>query len=202
MGFDPGAPISGVRCVTAELRDRPAREERGNNNGRVQHMSCVFGRGGDFEGTIRWLGAPYPSPRHDATAGVALGRLGLIPELLVVEDPHHPNGRDVHATSSFCQPEEPATHTRLPPQVVRDEWRRAAHKRAYRGSPCTSAHVHRHTSSHVHIRNTTRTDMPLASRRETGSSKQSAPYQRPLSNTRPPHHQNSVGTCCVQRVAQ
>ena len=35
-------------------------------------------------------------------------------------------------------------------------------------------------------------DMPLGS----------APYQWPLSNTRPLHHQNSVGTCCVQRVAQ
>jgi hypothetical protein len=29
-----------------------------------------------------------------------------------------------------------------------------------------------------------------------------APYQRPLSHTRPPHHKNSVGTCCVQRVAR
>ena len=26
--------------------------------------------------------------------------------------------------------------------------------------------------------------------------------ETPLSNTRPPHHRNSVGTCCVQRVAQ
>ena len=45
-------------------------------------------------------------------------------------------------------------------------------------------------------------DMPLASGRETGSQLQWALYQRPLSNTRPPHHQNSVGTCCVRRVAQ
>ena len=45
-------------------------------------------------------------------------------------------------------------------------------------------------------------DMPLASGWETGSQWESAPYQRPLSNTRPPHHRNSVGTCCVQRVAQ
>ena len=45
-------------------------------------------------------------------------------------------------------------------------------------------------------------DMPLASGRETGSQLQSAPYQGPLSNTRPSHHQNSVGTCGVQRVAQ
>ena len=45
-------------------------------------------------------------------------------------------------------------------------------------------------------------DMPLASGRATGAQSQSAPYQRPLSNTRPPHHQNSVGTCCVRRVAQ
>ena len=29
--------------------------------------------------------------------------------------------------------------------------------------------------------------------------KLAAPYQRPLSNTRPPHHQNSVGTYCVRR---
>ena len=43
---------------------------------------------------------------------------------------------------------------------------------------------------------------PLASGRETGSQSQSAPHQRPLSNTRPPHHRNSVGTCCVPRVAQ
>ena len=44
--------------------------------------------------------------------------------------------------------------------------------------------------------------MPLASGRGTGSQQRSAPYQRPLSNTRPPHHQNSVGMCCVQRVAR
>ena len=41
--------------------------------------------------------------------------------------------------------------------------------------------------------------MPLASGRETGSRSQWAPYQRPRSNTRPPHHQNSVGTSCVLR---
>ena len=44
-------------------------------------------------------------------------------------------------------------------------------------------------------------DMPLEPGRETGSQSLAAPYQSPLSNTRP-HHQNSVGTCCVQRVAQ
>ena len=44
-------------------------------------------------------------------------------------------------------------------------------------------------------------DMPLASDRETGAQYELAPYQWPLS-TRPPHHQNSVGTCCVRRVAQ
>ena len=45
-------------------------------------------------------------------------------------------------------------------------------------------------------------DMPLASGRVTGSQQRSAPYQRPLSNTRPLHRQNSVGTCCVHSVAQ
>ena len=45
-------------------------------------------------------------------------------------------------------------------------------------------------------------DMPLASGRATGALQRWAPYQRPLSNTRPPHHQNSVGTCRVRRVAQ
>ena len=45
-------------------------------------------------------------------------------------------------------------------------------------------------------------DMPLASGRETDSQSRSAPYHRPLSNTRPLHHQNSVGMCRVQRVAQ
>ena len=49
---------------------------------------------------------------------------------------------------------------------------------------------------------TPQTDMPLASGRGTGASSPSAPYQMPLSNTRPPYHQNSAGTCCVQRVAQ
>ena len=33
-------------------------------------------------------------------------------------------------------------------------------------------------------------------------SSEAALHQRPLSNTRPPHHQNSVGTCCVRCVAQ
>ena len=40
----------------------------------------------------------------------------------------------------------------------------------------------------------------LAGRLVLGSDR--PPYQRPLSNTRPLHHQNSVGTCCVQCVAQ
>ena len=48
----------------------------------------------------------------------------------------------------------------------------------------------------------TQPDMPLASGRETGSRELSAPYRSPLSNTRPRHHRNSVGTCCVQRVAE
>ena len=46
------------------------------------------------------------------------------------------------------------------------------------------------------------TDMPAASGRETGSQSLPALYRRPLSNTRPLHHQNSVGTCCVQFVAE
>ena len=45
-------------------------------------------------------------------------------------------------------------------------------------------------------------DMPLASGRGAGAQQQSTLYQKPLSNTRPPHHRNSVGTCCVRRVAQ
>ena len=40
-------------------------------------------------------------------------------------------------------------------------------------------------------------DTPLAPGRETGSQWQSALYPMPLSNTRPAHHQNSVGACCV-----
>ena len=38
-----------------------------------------------------------------------------------------------------------------------------------------------------------RSDMPLASGRAIGAQQGSAPYQRPLSNTRPLHQQNSVG---------
>ena len=45
-------------------------------------------------------------------------------------------------------------------------------------------------------------DMPLVSGRVARARQRSAPYQRPLNNTRPLHHQNSVGTCYVQRVAQ
>ena len=44
-------------------------------------------------------------------------------------------------------------------------------------------------------------DMPLASDRKTASL-QFALHQRPLSNTRPLHHQNSARTYRVQRVAQ
>ena len=49
---------------------------------------------------------------------------------------------------------------------------------------------------------TRRPDLQLASGRETGAESRSAPYHRPLSNTRPPQHENSVGACCVQRMAQ
>ena len=42
-----------------------------------------------------------------------------------------------------------------------------------------------------------RPDVPLASGRDTSAQEEPAPYQTPLSNTRPLRCQNSVGTCCL-----
>ena len=49
---------------------------------------------------------------------------------------------------------------------------------------------------------TTATPTTTTSGREIGSQQQWDPHQPLLSNTRPLHHRNSVGTCCGQRVAQ
>ena len=56
---------------------------------------------------------------------------------------------------------------------------------------------HRGPTKHLH----SRSDMPLASGRKSGSRWEPALYHVPFSNTCPTPDQKSVGTCCIQCMA-
>ena len=91
--------------------------------------------------------------------------------------------------------------TAVPSQPSLSPWLGTDHAPNLLRKTQTSAHTRINQPAHL-LSLCGKPDMPLVSGWETGAQQRSALYHRPLSNTRPPHHQNSVGTCCVQRVAQ